>query len=131
MCGVVLFFFFSSRRRHTRCALVTGVQTCALPIFPTVPASTTAQFAPVSQESVMAYEIGTKISALDRALQLNAAAFHYIYYDKQVRGLIVDPIFNQLDQLVNIPKARINGAEKIGRAHVWTPGTNAHIECRI
>src|SRR3546814_2132765 len=31
----VLFmvFFFSSRRRHTRCALVTGVQTCALPIY--------------------------------------------------------------------------------------------------
>src|SRR3546814_5603544 len=27
------FCFFSSRRRHTRCALVTGVQTCALPIF--------------------------------------------------------------------------------------------------
>src|SRR3546814_9775846 len=33
--GVVLIcvFFFSSRRRHTRCALVTGVQTCALPIW--------------------------------------------------------------------------------------------------
>src|SRR3546814_1068697 len=28
----MIFFFFSSRRRHTRCALVTGVQTCALPI---------------------------------------------------------------------------------------------------
>src|SRR3546814_10097379 len=28
----VFMFFFSSRRRHTRCALVTGVQTCALPI---------------------------------------------------------------------------------------------------
>src|SRR3546814_827867 len=28
-CGL----FFSSRRRHTRCALVTGVQTCALPIY--------------------------------------------------------------------------------------------------
>src|SRR3546814_5327727 len=26
--------FFTSRRRHTRCALVTGVQTCALPISP-------------------------------------------------------------------------------------------------
>src|SRR3546814_4641077 len=26
-------FFLSSRRRHTRCALVTGVQTCALPIY--------------------------------------------------------------------------------------------------
>src|SRR3546814_8125880 len=44
MCYVLLFFcaimccvnifFFSSRRRHTRCALVTGVQTCALPICP-------------------------------------------------------------------------------------------------
>src|SRR3546814_3873855 len=44
MCLVVYFllimmyidfvscFFFSSRRRHTSCALVTGVQTCALPI---------------------------------------------------------------------------------------------------
>src|SRR3546814_10006845 len=32
--GVLIFcFFFSSRRRHTRCALVTGVQTCALPIY--------------------------------------------------------------------------------------------------
>src|SRR3546814_14857476 len=30
MCVI---FFFSSRRRHTTCALVTGVQTCALPIF--------------------------------------------------------------------------------------------------
>src|SRR3546814_7775955 len=28
----MLDLFFSSRRRHTRCALVTGVQTCALPI---------------------------------------------------------------------------------------------------
>src|SRR3546814_3856132 len=28
-----MWFFFSSRRLHTRCALVTGVQTCALPIF--------------------------------------------------------------------------------------------------
>src|SRR3546814_1776916 len=31
-CVILLRFFFSSRRRHTRCALVTGVQTCALPI---------------------------------------------------------------------------------------------------
>src|SRR3546814_2841520 len=31
---VFVYFFFSSRRRHTRCALGTGVQTCALPIGP-------------------------------------------------------------------------------------------------
>src|SRR3546814_9036404 len=29
----LMIVFFSSRRRHTRCALVTGVQTCALPIY--------------------------------------------------------------------------------------------------
>src|SRR3546814_2773283 len=33
VCLLTVDFFFSSRRRHTRCALVTGVQTCALPIF--------------------------------------------------------------------------------------------------
>src|SRR3546814_20918061 len=32
MMTFVVFVFLSSRRRHTRCALVTGVQTCALPI---------------------------------------------------------------------------------------------------
>src|SRR3546814_17842835 len=31
---VYVFCFFSRRTRHTRCALVTGVQTCALPILP-------------------------------------------------------------------------------------------------
>src|SRR3546814_2649690 len=31
----LIVFFFASRRRHTRCALVTGVQTCALPILGT------------------------------------------------------------------------------------------------
>src|SRR3546814_18569809 len=36
---VLFSLFFSSRRRHTRCALVTGVQTCALPIFLRPPTS--------------------------------------------------------------------------------------------
>src|SRR3546814_4676983 len=34
MCKCMLVCFFSSRRLHTSCALVTGVQTCALPISP-------------------------------------------------------------------------------------------------
>src|SRR3546814_14818671 len=33
LAAMLCDFFFSSRRRHTRCALVTGVQTCALPIW--------------------------------------------------------------------------------------------------
>src|SRR3546814_2694773 len=32
-CNSLFFFFFCRRRRHTGCALVTGVQTCALPIY--------------------------------------------------------------------------------------------------
>src|SRR3546814_8069549 len=37
--------FFSSRRRHTRCALVTGVQTCALPIYVRQPPVSTLNLA--------------------------------------------------------------------------------------
>src|SRR3546814_18909984 len=33
LCFFFFFVFFSCKRRHTRCALVTGVQTCALPIY--------------------------------------------------------------------------------------------------
>src|SRR3546814_4163700 len=40
---MISVFFFSSRRRHTRCALVTGVQTCALPIYLPVEAARAEQ----------------------------------------------------------------------------------------
>src|SRR3546814_10652870 len=43
-------FFFSSRRRHTRCALVTGVQTCALPIFAFPAGRTRQEFPDVSAQ---------------------------------------------------------------------------------
>src|SRR3546814_2158682 len=42
-----MMFFFSSRRRHTRCALVTGVQTCALPISERIPPLAHATGTPV------------------------------------------------------------------------------------
>src|SRR3546814_10688390 len=47
----LVFFFFSSRRRHTRCALVTGVQTCALPILVSSPMEM-ALFCALSKNSV-------------------------------------------------------------------------------
>src|SRR3546814_14970425 len=43
-------FFFSSRRRHTRCALVTGVQTCALPISGTLVAALSAVRGPAIRQ---------------------------------------------------------------------------------
>src|SRR3546814_5228666 len=51
MCCV---FFFSSRRRHTRCALVTGVQTCALPISGTYALHFSGLgYRPVNQEVIL------------------------------------------------------------------------------
>src|SRR3546814_2776366 len=47
-------FFFSSRRRHTRCALVTGVQTCALPIWSKVRTSVAADDATAPDGSATA-----------------------------------------------------------------------------
>src|SRR3546814_12049628 len=41
----IFLFVFSSRRRHTRCALVTGVQTCALPISQLVPSGNVSALA--------------------------------------------------------------------------------------
>src|SRR3546814_2945620 len=64
LCLCVYFvFFFSSRRRHTRCALVTGVQTCALPIFGegdrVVLATLAGVFADRLEDGVQQDEIGT------------------------------------------------------------------------
>ncbi|MBA2935526.1 TonB-dependent receptor [Sphingomonas sp. CGMCC 1.13654] len=79
--------------------------------FPTVAAATETQLAPVTQESVTAYEAGFKFTLLDRMLQFDAAGFYYDYRNKQVRGKVLDPIFGILDTLINVPKSRITGAE--------------------
>ena len=57
------------------------------------------------------YEAGFKASLLDRMIQFNGAAFYYDYKDKQIRGKVVDPVFDVLDVLINVPKSRVLGAE--------------------
>src|SRR3546814_20913033 len=68
-------FFFASRRRHTRCALVTGVQTCALPIYSKnerairaarrlLTASTYRWFGPSSVAAVMTKRRGLRRNTL-------------------------------------------------------------------
>src|SRR3546814_7871617 len=61
-------FFFSSRRRHTRCALVTGVQTCALPIF-----------ADIGKAMAM-------WNAADDRIDRTARPYRGDYYDHQIRS---------------------------------------------
>src|SRR3546814_9781517 len=68
-------FFFSSRRRHTRCALVTGVQTCALPIWGmrlvlTVPRAVARALQLTDGEAVHVHSVGDfSVAELDALLQ--------------------------------------------------------------
>lgn len=87
-------------------------------VFITTGATFAAQLAPATQESVLAYETGFKLSLLNRTLQLNGAAFYYDYRNKQIRGRIIDPVLGGLNRLINIPKSRIAGAEL---QVVWEP----------
>ena len=86
--------------------------------FPTLSGVSVAQYVPVTQESLLAYELGTKATLLDRTLQLNASVFYYDYKNKQIRGRIVDPVFGPLEALLNIPKSHVIGFEVDG---TWRP----------
>ena len=79
--------------------------------FPTLASADYKAYFPVTQESVTSYEAGFKLSLADRLIQLNGAAFYYDYKDKQIRGKVVDPIFDVLDTLINVPKSKVTGAE--------------------
>ena len=79
--------------------------------FGTISAATTAQYVPVTQESLIDYEVGFKASLADRRVNITGAAFYYDYKNKQLRAKVVDPLFGSLDALVNVPKSRVTGAE--------------------
>src|SRR3546814_743317 len=63
------FFFFSSRRRHTRCALVTGVQTCALPIF--ISGKTLSRLVLLPSDNILSK--GTRMSNKNNVPHFNVA----------------------------------------------------------
>src|SRR3546814_8456046 len=68
----MLCFFFSSRRRHTRCALVTGVQTCALPIFDEM--QSTARAVEVYELRTFEPEMREMVAMIAEAANLTAEA---------------------------------------------------------
>ncbi len=82
---------------------------------PTINGLAIAQVVAARQESVLAYEIGAKVTLSDRRLFLTTAAFYYDYTDKQVRGrTLVEPaLLGALETLVNVPKSRISGVEAL------------------
>ena len=90
--------------------------------FPTLTASSYSQLLPVTQESVLAYEVGTKSRLFDSRLEVDGALFYYDYRDKQFQSNAPDPlgIFGILNTLVNIPKSDEKGAELTAK---WRPVT--------
>ena len=78
--------------------------------FSSAPALLFTNLKPVTQESLTAYELGFK-SRLAPGFQINGAAFQYNYSDKQIYAKYLDPIFGVNEQLANIPKSRVRGAE--------------------
>lgn len=68
------------------------------------------QFAPVTQESVTAYEIGFKAPIVRGALDATGAVFYYDYKDKQLLGRR-PVIIGVAPALVNVPESRVQGAE--------------------
>ena len=83
--------------------------------FPSLGASSSIQYLPVTQESLLAYEAGVKVP-LGKSVRVEAAAFYYDYRDKQVRGRVLDPVFGAIEALVNIPQSRVYGFEAAVRA---------------
>jgi iron complex outermembrane receptor protein len=79
--------------------------------FPTIGATTSTQFLPAKQEGLLSYELGYKLTLLDRHLQLDGAAFYYDYKNKQLSNFVPDPIFGPLVAIVNVPKSRVFGSE--------------------
>src|SRR3546814_8095353 len=66
-----VLFFFSSRRRHTRCALVTGVQTCALPIWLS---SAENELGKRSFSALLSPERGTVMQNIQTGLEIGRAS---------------------------------------------------------
>ena len=79
--------------------------------FGTLPAVSSAQLKPVTQESVVAYEAGFKVTLANRKVDISGAGFYYDYSNKQIQGFILVPPFGNLPALVNIPRSRLAGVE--------------------
>src|SRR3546814_7491086 len=150
-----VLFFLSSRRRHTRCALVTGVQTCCssdllldghdvLGQAQTGTGKTAAFALPIlSRIELTNRPPQALVLAPTRELAIQVAeAFHR--YASHMRGFHVLPIYGgqaygpQLAALrrgvhvvVGTPGRVLDHLKrgKIGREHVCTPVTNAHLVC--
>src|SRR3546814_4234726 len=141
LCCLCLFFF-ASRRRHTRCALVTGVQTCALPISAKggVQPIIGCQLA-IAREDEARTANGVEPDQLVVLVQSEAGYRNLLHlvsksYIEMEPGLPpqlrLGDFEGRTDGLIALSGgvAGLPGRQ-IGRAHVRTPVTNAQLVCRL
>src|SRR3546814_9034799 len=124
MCGLychLVFFFFSSRRRHTRCALVTGVQTCALPI------SAEKDGRADRPTACRPHRLWTSRPLAPRPGMCRSSGVF------QARLPLAPPPLRHSARFrpEGCSPLSATEADQIGRAHVGTPVTNAHLVCRL
>ena len=84
-----------------------GFKSCS---FPQISAFDDAQIDPVTQEELLAYELGAKVSP-SSFLDFNAAVYFYDYKDKQIYNLMPSEAFGSLTKLRNVPESEVYGAE--------------------
>src|SRR3546814_9356097 len=105
---MLVFFFFSSRRRHTRCALVTGVQTCALPI---CPISSPPRGPPVLASDWLSWPLPVTKTDSRPAGQVPRTPPHGNAMDRKLLDILVCPATRQPLSLLDKP-----GIEALNRA---------------
>src|SRR3546814_8914505 len=111
---MVFYFFFSSRRRHTRCALVTGVQTCALPISEIVVTGIRGALRQSIEAKRDSDVIADVISAEDIGKFPDKNVAEAL---QRVPGIVVNREFGEGER-VSLRGTAPNLTKKIGRAHV-------------
>src|SRR3546814_10249961 len=123
VCSSVVGFFFSSRRRHTRCALVTGVQTCALMLISPLAVMGVLPFAAYGgivtlwKRELRANDVllpaSTTLLTLPAILYLGAGSG-----EVGLRIISLPPLPYMLFELLEVIPFVAGAALKIGRAHV-------------
>src|SRR3546814_14572765 len=106
-------FFFSSRRRHTRCALVTGVQTCALPIFTPIERVMTAARLAGAHDFILELPRGYDTIVEERGVNFSGGQRQRLAI---ARALITNPRILILDEATSAPDAESEEIFPIGRA---------------
>ncbi len=79
--------------------------------YPVLTAASQAQLEPVTQEKVVALELGTKQEYFSGQLRQQFAVYDYRYTDKQLLAKTFDPIFGPLPVLQNVPESEVKGGE--------------------